>query len=75
MAKDNAIRDQKVFVRLGAVLELQKLYSESLRDFGTLKNAATPVDRSTLDLARRKRATLEQVIKLLELHGEGKFDG
>lgn len=65
MAKDNAIRDQKVFVRLGAVLELQKLYSEVTRQFGQARNT-TPAPSDLSDI-RRKKVTLEQVIKTLEL--------
>ena len=71
MAKDNAIRDQKVFVRLGAVLELQKMYSEMSDKYGCAVNAAaaTPTanNKAGVDRLRTYKQALERVIKTLEL--------
>jgi hypothetical protein len=66
MEKDNAVRDQKVFVRLGAVLELQRLYSDASDKFTTANNCKTtlPADLRSL---RVHKQSLERVIKTLDL--------
>jgi hypothetical protein len=66
MEKDNAVRDQKVFVRLGAVLELQRLYSDASDKYHTANNLKTthPADLRSL---RANKVAIERVIKTLDL--------
>jgi hypothetical protein len=81
MAKDNAIRDQKVFVRLGAVLEFQKLYTEVSTSYARAKDILAVATTSSTDMTDSAKAAahtefrycigrkqaFERVIRMLEL--------
>lgn len=61
MEKDNAVRNQKVFVRLDKVLALQKRY---VRTTDGEKQAATETAQATW---RARKEAFEEIIALLEL--------
>lgn len=61
MAKDNAVRDQKVFVRLGSVMELQEQYLRTCDD------ASKATQGGTYGSALARKAAYENVIKMLDL--------
>jgi hypothetical protein len=63
MAKDASIQNQKVFVRLQSVLDLQKRYHETAKYHAQLKAQGGTMAESVLE---RKRA-FEMVIDILEL--------
>lgn len=64
MAKDNAVRNQKVFVSLGSVLELQQRYLNVVAMAKSVKLAQDPTSYDSLITQKR---TLESIISLLEL--------
>lgn len=66
MAKDEAIRNQKVFVRLGAVLDLQLDYAQAVVAYGVEHNKEKE-DSSLRDFYRGRVTAFQEVIKTLEL--------
>jgi hypothetical protein len=64
MAKDaNAIRDQKIFIRLDKVLELQRLYTQSVDAVIASKKVQTTHDYA----AYARLNAIEQVITMFDL--------
>lgn len=61
---DKATRNQKVFVALSAVLELQSQYHRAVQDLKTLPESTEEWIRS---LRRQRVNAYEQVIRTLEL--------
>jgi len=66
MEKD-MIRDQKVFVRLEAVLDLAKRYSDVANQYEQNKGAITPATRETLVRVTAEKRTIEQIVGILGL--------
>jgi hypothetical protein len=67
MEKDQSIRNQKVFIRLDKVLDLQKSYLNSIAD--VKKHYPSNGNNPSLAWQRAfaQKQTLEQVIKTLDL--------
>jgi hypothetical protein len=63
MEKDNAVRNQKVFIRLQSVLDLHARYNSTAQEYARLKEQGGTMASSMLD---RKR-TFEQVFEMLEI--------
>jgi hypothetical protein len=63
MEKDKAVRDQRVFIRLDKVLELQRLYSQAIDAVILSRRTQTAYDHA----GYTRLSTLEQVISLFEL--------
>ena len=63
MEKDNAVRNQKVFIRLQSVLDLHARYNSTVQEYARLKDQGGTMASTYLD---RKR-TFEQVFEMLEL--------
>ena len=67
MEKD-MIRDQKVFVRLEAVLALQKKYAQIATQYENYRSAiVTAAQRESLARVTAEKRTLEQIIEILGL--------
>lgn len=66
MAKDEAIRNQKVFVRLDGVLNLQLDYAQAVVTYGVERDKDKE-DSSLRDFYRGRVTTYEEVIKTLDL--------
>jgi hypothetical protein len=66
MAKDEAVRNQKVFVRLDGVLNLQLDYAQAVVAYGVERNKDKQ-DSSLRDFYRGRVVTYEEVIKTLQL--------
>jgi hypothetical protein len=67
MEKDKAVQDQKVFIRLGAVLELQSKYIEITNKINTVTNAPGLIDTDEISRLRIRKHTLESAIRTLQL--------
>jgi hypothetical protein len=67
MANDDAVRNQKAFIRMQAVLELQKRYLLTVQEEWNTRPDVGVSPGSTNQCLQERRRTLEQVIELLEL--------
>lgn len=68
MEKDTAVRNQKVMIRLEAVLTLQKRYLAVAQALETARKAAeTPSMRSATESYLNQKRQYEQIFDVLEL--------
>ena len=67
MEKDQAVRNQKVMIRLASVLDLQKRYMQVSAHYEATKGAITPNDRTSFATYQAQKRLFEQVIDVLEL--------
>ena len=67
MAKDDAVRNQKAFIRMSAVLELQARYHHAAQEERIQRPDAGVSGTLTYQRVTERKRTFEQVIDMLEL--------
>ena len=67
MEKDNSVRNQKVFVRMESVFELQRQYLAAVDKYRVEKERERSGNKSDLAATHAAKRIHEQIIKTLDL--------